>query len=156
MALLSQETAKAAFDGQFTALDPHNIMPPVNLPTDPAADQREIAVTLDDDGRLTVKFDGRQSPRFILADPGDGKPAREALGAGSEVEATMAFTLKTDEFDRLAQLDYTDFDDSQAESINTDNNVRNRIPTAVDSFAPGFRFADDRFSLSVSLQSTLN
>ena len=156
MALLSQETAKAAFDGQFTALDKKNTMPPASLPTDQEADRHEIAVTLCDDGRLTVEFHGTQFPQFILADPGDGKPVNEALSGGSKVEARMNFTLKAHEFDRLAQLDYTKFDDTRANEINTNNDVRNKIPKAVESFPAGFPFGANGYTLSVGLKSTLN
>ena len=68
----------------------------------------------------------------------------------------MNFTLKAHEFDRLAQLDYTKFDDTEANEINTNNDVRNKIPKAVESFPAGFPFGANGYTLSVGLKSTLN
>ena len=156
MGLLSQETGKAAFDGQLQSLDPKNARPPVVTTSDQEADTREIKLTIGDDGSLTMQFHGVQHLQAIMTDPGSGKPVTTFVGAGSTIDAHLDLKIHGEEFNRLASLDYTKFDDTRANEIMADKNAENKLPEAEKSFAKEFRFADLSTGLRVGLKATIN
>ena len=156
MALLSQETGKAAFDGQFQSLDPKNACPPVVTLSDQDADTRSITLTFDHNGGLKMQFDGVQYLQILTTDPGTGKPVTTFVGAGSNVETHLTLTIGAGEFDRLASLDYTRFDDTRAWEIMADKKAENKLPNVQQSFAEEFRFAGKGINLRAGLRATVN
>ena len=156
MGLLSQDTGKAAFDGQLQSLDPKNARSPVVTTSDQEADTRDITLTIGDDGRLQMQFDGLQHLQVIMTDPGTGKSVTTMVGEGSQIEAHLSLTIEANEFDRLASLDYTKFDDTRANEIMADKNAENKLPEVEKSFAQEFRFADMSTSMRVGLKAKIN
>ena len=156
MGLLSQDTGKAVFDGQLQSLDPKNARPPVVTTSDQEADTRDIKLTIGDDGRLQMQFDGLQHLQVIMTDPGTGKSVTTVVGPGSTIEAHLTLTISAAEFGRLASLDYAGFDDTQANGIMADKNAENKLPEAQMSFAKEFRFADLSTDLHLGLKAKIN
>lgn len=155
MALLSQETGKAGFDGQFQALDPHNARPPVVTLSDQEADTRTIALSFDEIGRLTMQFDGVQNLTVLQSDPGNGKTVTTMVGPGSTAESHLTLEIKANELDRLATLDYTHFDDTAANEVMADKMATNKLPAAQNTFAREYRFVDNAINIRLGLQFSI-
>ena len=156
MALLSQNTGNAAYLGQLQSLDPKNAESPVMTLSDQDADTRDITLTIDDSGRLQMQFDGVQHLQVLQTNPGSGKPVTTMVGEGSQIEAHLSLTIEANEFDRLASLDYTRFDDTRANEIMADKTAENKLPNVQESFAKEFQFANMGTSVRVGLKATIN
>jgi hypothetical protein len=104
----------------------------------------------------TMQFHGVQHLQTIMTDPGSGKPVTTFVGAGSTIDAHLDLKIHGEEFNRLASLDYTKFDDTRANEIMADKNAENKLPEAEKSFAQEFRFADMSTSMRVGLKATIN
>jgi hypothetical protein len=155
MALLSQETGKAGFDGQFQALDPLNARPPVVTLSDQEADTRNITLSFDETGRLTMQFDGVQNLTVLQTDPGNGKTVTTMVGAGSTAESHLTLEINATELDRLASLDYTRFDDTAAKAVMADKTATNKLPAVQNTFAPEYRFVDNAINIRLGLQCSV-
>ena len=156
MALLSQDTGKAAYNGQFQSLDPKNAALPVVTTSDQEADERSISLEIDRKGNLKMQFDGVQHLQIIMTDPGDGKSVTTIVGEGSNVEAHLLLTIDAQEFDRLGNLDYSEFDDTEANRIMAEKDGEDRLPRTQQSLGDNFRFNQMGIGLKVGLKATIN
>lgn len=68
----------------------------------------------------------------------------------------LSLTIDAGEFDRLASLDYTRFDDTRANEIMADKTAVNKLPSAQESLAKEFRFADLSTSMRLGLKAAIN
>lgn len=152
----AQQRFDAAYLGQFQSLDPKNAQSPVVTLSDQDADTRDITLTIDNDGRLQMQFDGVQNLTVMTTDPGSGKSVTTMVGEGSTVEAHLTLTIEAGEFDRLASLDYARFDDTRANEIMADKTAENKLPSVQESFAKEFQFTDLGTSMRVGLKATIN
>ena len=141
--LLSQETGKAAFDGQFTAFDPANFSQPIVTGSDQDADEREFKLSFNKDGRLVLDFEATQNLQVITVGTSEGKTSTFATPTGSTAKSNVEFTISADEFERLAELDFTKFNDDATYTHMAQKTGKNKLGGIPGTFAEEFRLDTD-------------
>lgn len=144
ISFLSQECGKAVFDGQATAFDPKNAQPPFVTASEQGTDVREFTIGFDEKGNFTFDFLGRLNLVVMSADNGHGGNADYIVNAGSTLESEVSFTLPAAEFERMAGLDFTKFDDSATEVHMENKNAAKRLEKVPTTFAEEFRLDTSR------------
>ncbi len=149
MAMISQETEKAAQMGSKIAIEPRE--------SDQAfgewfvGDQQSRSYTVE------KRSDGGIALHYVMDNPltdikdnttNDGLNDEITVGEGSRWKCTLDYTLKGDEFNRLADLDFSKFDDSEGaaffeEKEDMPDGTRqfhaNKLERTVDTFAKEFK-----------------
>ena len=149
MAMISQETEKAAQMGSKIAIEPRE--------SDQAfgewfvGDQQSRSYTVE------KRSDGGIALHYVMDNPltdikdnttNDGLNDEITVGEGSRWKCTLDYTLKGDEFNRLAKLDFSKFDDSEGaaffeEKEDMPDGTRqfhaNKLERTVDTFAKEFK-----------------
>ena len=159
MSLISQETEKAGEDGTKHAMDKresdagfqfegYSKRDRANGIGSPA--ERTYVIEKRADGGIDLHYNMDKPIKNIddLTTDGDGYD----VGAGSKFMCKMDYTLKGDEFNRLAKLDYGKFDDSEGYKIfnrkvdmsdGTRQFREKKLEKVVDSFAQEFKVNAD-------------
>jgi hypothetical protein len=152
MALLSQESIKAGFEGHSTALDPQKSSPAFGVggPQDTA--RRVFNLSFENNGELVLRFEGTQPTDAIVKE--DGSFVR--TGPGSRLESSFSFKIKPDELDRLADVDFSTFDDTAANAVLDDPNVTSKPINAVSKFDPQFQFTSAKITCYSHFGATIN
>ena len=153
MSFLSQEGAKAAFSGHGTALDPKRQLEAFLTASDQHRDIRAFTLEISPDGGLTVAFEGRMHLEKIIkisppSETVDTKP-------GSTLDVGYTFRIKAGEFERLAKLDFSKCDDSEAARI-MDADVVNRTEVAAKALPKDFQFTETGIFCHVTYSATIN
>ena len=149
MAMISQETEKAAQMGSKIAIEPRE--------SDQAfgewfvGDQQSRSYTVE------KRSDGGIALHYVMDNPltdikdnttNDGLNDEITVGEGSRWTCKLDYTLKGDEFNRLADLDFSKFDDSEGaaffeEKEDMPDGTRqfhaNKLERTVDTFAKEFK-----------------
>ncbi|MBR4615144.1 MAG: hypothetical protein IKO55_06010 [Kiritimatiellae bacterium] len=141
--LLSQETGKAAFDGQFMAFDPANFSQPIVTGSDQEADEREFKLSFNKDGRLVLDFEATQNLQVIIVGKSEGKTSTFATPTGSTAKSNVEFNISADEFERLAGLDFTKFNDDATYTHMAQKTGKNKLGGIPGTFAEEFRLDTD-------------
>ena len=155
MSLISQETEKAGEDGTKIALDKRESEDGFNFGGFSKQDvqsgkgaraERTYVIEKRADGGISLHYN-MDKPLKDVDDgttDGDGYP----VGEGSKFTCKMDYILKGEEFNRLAKLDYSKFDDSEGYNIfnrkvempdGTRQFRENKLEKIVDSFAQDFK-----------------
>ena len=154
MSLISQETEKAGEDGTKIAMDPREGTDGFNFGGFSKQDRmngkgadavRAYVIEKRTDGGIDLHYTMDKPIKYIDDfTGGDGNN----VGAGSKFVCKMDYSLKGDEFNRLAGLDYSKFDDSEGYKIynrkvdmpdGTRQFRENKLEKVVDSFAQEFK-----------------
>jgi len=153
MSFLSQEGAKAGFSGHTTTLDPKGQLEAFLTASDQQRDVRIFTLKLTADGGLEVSFEGRQYlDKIIKTSP---PPEEVDPETGSTFDVNYTFKIKANEFERLAQLDFSTCDDSEAARIMDDNDVVNRTVTASKALPKDFQFTETGIYCHVTYSTTI-
>ena len=142
MGLLNQKTAMAATNAEPLALDPNGHDTQLMVVAPP---RWEFSISFARDGSLkvdcTVVY---EPPQSIDVANGKGRfDTVEDLGGGSKVESSFALEIKPQEFDRLAALDFSRYDDGPSTQHIGDPNVKQPYLTLGPTLGEGFRFGTD-------------
>ena len=142
MGLLNQKTAMAATNAEPLALDPNGHDTQLMVVGDP---RWEFSISFARDGSLkvdcTVVY---EPPQSIDVANGKGRfDTVEDLGGGSKIESSFALEIKPQEFDRLAALDFSRYDDGPSTQHVADPNVKQPYLTLGPTLGEGFRFGTD-------------
>ena len=162
MAMISQETEKAGENGVQHALHPRE-----------SEDGYIISGDKNNRGTRTFTFEktmnGAISFQYNMEKPvvdirPDDMLDEVSVGAGSAFKCQLSYLLQPGEFDRLAKLDYTKFDDQAADKIvnnkqempdGTKAYAEGKMMKAVDTFSPEFKInAGCGLSFSMTLNPT--
>ena len=161
MALLSQETVKGAYDSHAHMLNPKCNTLQYDTVSDPGTEKKEFNLRFGMDGDLYIKFTGEKQLQQMTARVPEANEHGQtvysskkiAVNPGSTIGAGFALTIKADEFEDMAKLDYSKFDDNKArEILDSKDDLFDKLNQAVDSIDPSFRlnknavFADMKFS----------
>ena len=160
MALLSQETVKGAYESHARMLNPNNNTPQYDTVSDPGTEKKEFNLRFDMEGDLYIKFTGEKQLQQMTARVPEANEHGQmvissktiAMNPGSKIGAGFALKIKAGEFEHMAKLDYSRFDDTEARKILDSKDLPNKLNQAVDSIDPSFRlnknavFADMKFS----------
>ena len=141
--LLSQETGKAAFDGQFMAFDRDNFFQPIVTGSDQDADEREFKLSFNQDGKLVLDFEATQNLQVIIIGKSEGKTTTLVTPAGSTAKSNVEFKISADEFERLADLDFTKFNDDATYTHMAQKTGKDKLKGIPETFAKEFRLDTD-------------
>ena len=159
MSLISQETEKAGEDGTKHAMDKRESDAGFQFDGYGKQDlasgkgspaERTYVIEKRADGGIDMHYNMDKPIKGVDdgTTDGDGYP----VGAGSKFMCKMDYTLKGDEFNRLAKLDYSKFDDSEGYQIfnrkvdmpdGTRQFREKKLEKVVDSFAQEFKVNAD-------------
>ena len=157
MSLLSQETMKAAFDGAAIALHPDKAREAFMTVNNDINNQgsMEFTLSMDDSGAIKMTCFCRKDVAMIMSFGENGAVKNTRVGAGSKMEAQVELLLRSAEMDRLAELDFSKFDENEAKQlfVGTSNN---KLETIYNGFPRDFRLNYDNIACSSHFKATLN
>lgn len=151
MSLLTQETLKAAYDGHATALDPKGNACAFVVTDDPSQERREMHLDLTDSGGFELVLDGSKQIQTVTTWKGSAQ-----VGPGSVVNASLTFGIPGRELDRLANQDFSTFDDTEAMRTLSDRNGTKNVERAAEKLGAGFVFTQSTITCNVKNNSTIN
>jgi len=143
--MISQETEKAAEMGAAVALDPRESNEAFGMSGRTYEANRTYHFTKLEDGGFSFHYTMEKTIISITTDDLDDYVD---LGEGSSFKCDIDYTLKGDEFNRLADLDYTKYNDQEAKTIfgtkttmpdGTRQYPEQRLLKLVDSFPDSFK-----------------
>ena len=143
MSLLSQQTIKAATDGIALGLDPNLNRSAFSITSNQDLNKYTFTLKIDTDGSLsmnldtTLVFGGKCID--ILNDDGNNY-TQFIQTAGSKASTTMQLEISKKEFDRLANVDFTKYDDAISRKEFKDIQRTDRLGRAVNSLPTEFKF----------------
>ena len=149
MALVSQETEKAAQMGSEIAIEPRESDQAFGEWFKHDGQSRSYTVEMRHDGGIALHYVMDNEITDIKDNTtNDGLNDEITVGAGSRWKCTLDYTLKGDEFNRLAKLDFSKFDDSEGNAFfeekedmpdGTRQFHANKLEGTVDKFAQEFK-----------------
>lgn len=149
MALVSQETEKAAQMGSEIAIEPHESDQAFGEWFKHDGQSRSYTVEMRHDGGVALHYVMDNEITDIKDNTtNDGLNDEITVGAGSRWKCTLDYTLKGDEFNRLAKLDFSKFDDSEGKAFfeekeampdGTRQGHANKLEGTVNKFAQEFK-----------------
>ncbi|MBR6057591.1 MAG: hypothetical protein IKP58_05405 [Victivallales bacterium] len=150
MSLLTRQTMKAATQSNAIALDPNKKEQAFDMMT--AQDESKCGFTLEMDnlGGLFVKFEADLDVNGFKTM--DGKTI--LTGEGSKYNSKVSLQMTLPELDRLAELDYTQFDEKAAENVYNTAETDNFAKT-VNSFEQKFKLDRVNTSCDTAFDMTL-
>ena len=141
--LLSQETGKAAFDGQFMAFDSDNFFQPIVTGSDQDTDEREFKLSFSNNGNLVLGFEATQNLQVVIVGKSSGKTATAVTPPGSTAKSNIEYEISAKEFDRLSGLDFTKFNDDATHAHMAQKTGKNKIKGIPGTFAKEFQVDSD-------------
>ena len=164
MAMISQETEKAAQMGSKIAIEPRESDQAFGEWVKNDGQSRSYTVEMRKDGGIALHYVMDNEITDIKDNTtNDGLNDEITVGEGSRWKCTLDYTLKGDEFNRLAKLDFSKFDDSEGKAFfegkeNMPDGTRqphaNRLEGTVDKFAQEFKVKAEECMMDFSM--TLN
>ena len=149
MALISQETEKAAQMGSKIAIEPRESDQAFGEFGKYDGQSRSYTVEMRHDGGIALHYVMDNEITDIKDNTtNDGLNDEITVGAGSRWKCTLDYTLKGDEFNRLAKLDFSKFDDSEGKAFfeekedmpdGTRQGHANKLEGTVNKFAQEFK-----------------
>ena len=149
MALISQETEKAAQMGSKIAIEPRESDQAFGEFGKYDGQSRSYTVEMRHDGGIALHYVMDNEITDIKDNTtNDGLNDEISVGAGSRWKCTLDYTLKGDEFNRLAKLDFSKFDDSEGKAFfeekedmpdGTRQGHANKLEGTVNKFAQEFK-----------------
>ena len=171
MALISQETEKAGENGAEHAMDPREAEGAFTITGFSQYDRlhgigadasRTFVVAKRADGGIDLNYTMDKPLKEVDDGTTDGEGYK--VGDGSKFVCKLDYTLKGAEFNRLAQLDFGKFDDSEGKKIydkkidmpdGTRQFREHKLEKVVDSFPEEFKVkADCRMDFTLTLKPT--
>jgi len=165
MAVISQETEKAGENGISYALDKREAESAFSFSGFREKEkqaQRTYTIEMRPDGGIALHYVMDKPIKDIDDGTTDGDGYQ--LGEGSKFECTLDYTLDGKEFNRLANLDYSKFNDEEGydifnHKIDMPDGSRqfreNKLEKVVDSFAQEFKVnADCHMNFTMTLNPT--
>ena len=149
MALVSQETEKAAQMGSEIAIEPRESDQAFGEWTKHDGQSRSYTVEMRHDGGIALHYVMDNELTDIKDNTtNDGLNDEITVGEGSRWKCTLDYTLKGDEFNRLAKLDFSKFDDSEGKAFSEEKEDMpdgtrqfhaNKLEGTVNKFAQEFK-----------------
>ena len=151
MSLLSQDTMKAAKEGNALAFDPNRTHTAFSMVAEQDETKHVFTLELTQSGVLFVNFEGNEDIKGFFT----GEADFTEVGAGSKYSSQFSLQLDAKEFDRLAELDYKQFDSEAAQDV-FNSSDKNKTANTVNSFAPQFKLDPVNASCDTTFSITVN
>ena len=143
--------ASGVLDGHAVALDPKVATPRFIVGSDQHRDTRVFTLSLGKDGSLNLSFEGKQNLTMLQTDEGYVQ-----TGPDSTFELNFTFKIEKKEFDRLAQVDFSTFDDTAANVVLGDTSAVDLHENAVKKFGKDFQFGYKQTVCHATFGATIN
>ena len=161
MALLSQETVRGSYESHARMLDPENNTPQYVTVSDPGTEKKAFNISFNRDGKLCIKFTGEKQLQQMNARVPTGREngrtvfssKQIVMNPGSTIGTGFSLMIDADEFERMAKLDYSKFDDTEARKIIDDKKLVGALNHAVDSIDESFRFRNNSVNVYVKFSA---
>ena len=151
MSLLSQDTMKAAKEGNALAFDPNRTHTAFSMVAEQDETKHVFTLELTQSGVLFVNFEGNEDIKGFFT----GEADFTEVGAGSKYSSQFSIQIDAKEFDRLAELDYKQFDSEAAQDV-FNSSDKNKTANTVNSFAPQFKLDPVNASCDTTFSITVN
>lgn len=155
MSLLTQESELVVESGEFLAISQDG----KNLPCTYAGgklDKRGFSLSISENGSLKIACGITKNNIALVDISGAGNKNQSfELNPGSNVKSSFELVVKAKEFDRLANLDFTKYDDSLANAHVNDPTVRHPYLSLKDHMGDGFGFSEGSVSCTSEFKMTL-
>lgn len=151
MSLLSQDSMKAATDGNALALDPNRAHTAFSMVTEQDEKKRVFTLELTKTGVLFVNFEANENVKGFFT----AKENFIEVGKGSMYSSQFSFQIGDKEFDRLAKLDYKQFDPQAVQDVFNASD-KDKIANTVNAFAPQFKLHPVEASCDTTFSVTIN
>ena len=150
MSILSQDTMNHAMNGNALALDPNKANTAFNVVPEQDEPKRVFTLELIPDVGLFVNFAANEDIKSLVID-------EDLIDAGQGSKYSSQFSLKinTKEFDRLAKLDYKQFDSDAANEVFNSSN-KDKYANTINAFAPQFKFNSSEACCDTTFSLTIN
>jgi hypothetical protein len=154
MSLLNQQSITVANVAHSCALDP-NGRDDEMMNLGAQASKKEYALSFDGNGRLVFEchsnMEGLQLVSFLdTEDLNEIEP-----GPGSSLQSSFSIYIKGEEFDRLAKLDFSKFDDTRIREAERDMSVKHHRQKP-ELLGEGFGFTQKSVDCSSDFKMILN
>lgn len=154
VSLLSHDAADIGRNGGLTALDPHGRTPPIVSDGEDA--KREFSLSIDPNGNLEVVCKTEQTIEHLGVRNEQGRLENVAPRAGSRIEAHYSVRISAGELDRLAGVDFSKFDDSQAQGRIDDPQAESPYRTIDRTLGNDYCFAPNGVVFDSVFKMTVN
>lgn len=142
MSLISQETGKAAQMGDKIALDKDGSVTAIDTVYNGGnATDIKFEFTLSNDGGLQMELTGTDKFVMIMGYGEDGDMVSANVGKGSRFEYSISLRLKPNEFNRLAELDFTKYDSTGSQQI-LEGESKNKFDTIYSKLPEEYRLSE--------------
>lgn len=150
MALLSQESEKAVYDGYPVALDPKG-KDMKFVVMDGAERTSELNLSIDSEGGFELTVSGQRDIAVYKDDKGT-----HMTGEGSKLEAKLSYVIYGSEVDRLASLDFSKVDDTEVRKTLDDKTLDHKFELAPKQFAKEFQIDESKTICKPQMRATFN
>lgn len=156
MSLISQETGKAATMGDRMALDKKGKVTAFETVYNRGnATDLKFEFTLSNDGGLQMELTGTDEFTMIMGYDNDGEMVSANVGEGSRFEYCLSLKLKPNEFNRLAELDFTKYDRAPSQQM-LNGNGENKLDTIYSKLPEEYRLGEFETSIRAGAHVTIN
>ena len=155
MSLLCQDSIKAASETYLLALDPKKHDKGFTIFAEQDKTKREFSLEWTKTGGLFVNFKDNQNIKGLSFNDISNNFLLTDIGQGSSYSGTFSLQIRPQEFDRLAEVDYTQFDPKEAEKVSQSSD-EDPYQNTVNSFAPQFKFDPLQVSCNTTFSIKIN
>ena len=158
MSLLTQESLKAMTDGNALALDPKMNKPAFTTVSSQNDDKRVFHINVSSDGYFEMEITSTSNLKALMVLNDDGQYDMVTTDpAKNEMRHTLSLQIKPNEFDRLAQVDFTKFDAVAAKNaFDSKDEDTDKIGRTVNTFAPECKLNVDGVICDTAVYSSFN
>ena len=157
MAMFSQETTQAAEKGVAKGVDPALTEDQFMMGTGYGNNSHTFTVRFTTDNKLFLDYEGTRETTGVVLPNG----SLNRVGPDSTVQYKLHLEIPADEFDRMASLDYSRFDDAEWNRLEYTGAPASSDQPAVDTGASApqtpsvFRLDPSKVSCQVSFSANL-
>ena len=152
MAMFSQDTTKAASDGNGVALDPNLRESKLTFFFGQQNDTHVLSVNISADQRLIFEYEGRHEVKGLVHSDGSMDP----VAAGSTMQYNLRVEFEMEEFTRLAGADYSQYDRDVVDTAQQRAQGPDSIKQMAQAIPPAYKFNDAKVKCYTEFKANFN
>ena len=157
MSILTEQTSKDAFEGTSMSFSDDVNKVPFNVVGDESKDKATFNLSFDKDGQLVVKHEYFKAVRTTLPEGEEPKPTDLTKPApdGRFIKTEFTYTMKGSEFKRIAKLDFSKVDTTNAHNM-LDSDTKSKAEKAAKNLPLGFTFGRGDVTCRARFKAEMN
>jgi len=157
MSILTEQTSKDAFEGTSMSFSDEVNKVPFNVVGDESKDKATFNLSFDKDGQLVVKHEYFKAVRTTLPEGEEPKPTDLTKPApdGRFIKTEFTYTMKGSEFKRIAKLDFSKVDTTNAHNM-LDSDTKSKAEKAAKNLPLGFTFGRGDVTCRARFKAEMN